>query len=203
MRREGEDLLGAGVGDNAAAVAVAINVVEEVLKGGSLAAGAVAFTVCEEGLVADAGGRAFVNIGQFTGGRSVNSIADEAELILEARSVEEGQLDEFADDLHRVAVPALLQMTVEPLGRRPSGRLSRDAPLLRLVRDVRAKLGLPDVLEAGSTDANAALARGIPALALGVARGNGMHTLGERIELGSLELGCRQLEEVLTRTLGR
>lgn len=273
VRREGEDLVGPGVGDNAAAVAVAINVVEEVLKGGGLAAGAVAFTVCEEGLgnlrgafavcdrldpqaflaleghglesvladavgsvrarlvvrgpgghpwadrgapsavhaalelgaamVAGAGGRAFVNIGQVTGGRSVNSIADEAELILEARSVEEGQLDEFADDLHRVVVPAPLQMTVEPLGRRPSGRLSRDAPLLRLVRDVRAKLGLPDVLEAGSTDANAALARGIPALALGVARGHGMHTLGERIELGSLELGCRQLEEVLTRTLGR
>jgi acetylornithine deacetylase/succinyl-diaminopimelate desuccinylase-like protein len=271
VRREGEDLVGPGVGDNAAAVAVAVNVFEEALRGGGVGPGAVAFTVCEEGLgnlrgasaacdrldplafvaleghgldkvlvdavgsvrarivvrgpgghswadrgapsavhaalglgaamIADPVGKASVNIGQVAGGRSVNSIADEAELVVEARSVEEAQLDSFADELQRIVVSAPLELTVELLGRRPSGRLSRGAPLLRLVRGVRDELGLPDVLEAGSTDANAALAKGIPALALGVARGSGMHTLGERIELDSVELGCRQLEEVLTRRL--
>ena len=58
------------------------------------------------------------------------------------------------------------------------------------------------MLDAGSTDANAALAFGAPALALGTALGTGMHTLEERIEAESLEIGCRQLSRVLTRLLG-
>ena len=44
-------------------------------------------------------------------------------------------------------------------------------------------LGLPDRLGSGSTDANAAIAAGIPAIALGCARGSGMHSQAERIDL--------------------
>jgi di/tripeptidase len=69
------------------------------------------------------------------------------------------------------------------------------------VREVRGELHLPDTLVAASTDANAALARGVPALALGVARGSGMHTLDEQIELDSVETGRLQLELVLRRLL--
>ena len=76
-----------------------------------------------------------------------------------------------------------------------------DSQLLSLVRTVRSDLMLPPTLGSGSTDANAALALGIPALAIGVADGAGMHTLGERIELTSLELGRRQLELIVTRLL--
>ena len=53
----------------------------------------------------------------------------------------------------------------------------------------------------GSTDANAALARGIPALSLGCAHGHDMHALTERIELASLEQGRAQLDGVLRRLL--
>ena len=51
VRSDGDDLVGPGIGDNAAAVAVAVNVVEDLLAGhAELAPGAVAFTVGEEGL---------------------------------------------------------------------------------------------------------------------------------------------------------
>ena len=63
-------------------------------------------------------------------------------------------------------------------------------------------MGLPEAFGSGSTDANAAIAQGIPALAIGCGRGSGMHTVHERIELDSLELGCLQLEAVL-RSLPR
>jgi hypothetical protein len=43
---------------------------------------------------------------------------------------------------------------------------------------------------------------GIPALALGCARGRDMHALGERIERASLDLGCAQLDGVLRRFPG-
>jgi putative aminopeptidase FrvX len=50
VERHPDALVGPGVGDNAAAVAVTIDVVEELLRGGVTAPGAVAFTVGEEGL---------------------------------------------------------------------------------------------------------------------------------------------------------
>jgi hypothetical protein len=34
-------------------------------------------------------------------------------------------------------------------------------------------------------------------VSIGCTRGSGMHTLGERIELAPLELGCRQLGAVI------
>jgi di/tripeptidase len=65
---------------------------------------------------------------------------------------------------------------------------------------VRERLGLPTTLAEGSTDANAALAAGIPALCIGLGRGRGMHSLQEQIDRRSLEQGAAFLETLL-RTL--
>jgi tripeptide aminopeptidase len=272
VENDGQNLRGPGVGDNAAAIATVIQVVDELLAGrDGLLPGAVAFTVGEEGLgnlagataacealqpravialeghgldrvfvdavgsvratlsVSGPGGHSWVdrgrpnaihalaalavelldrgtpeapvNIGTISGGRTVNAIADEARLLLELRALDQDVLDAFADSLDTLTVPAPLTLAVEDVGRRHAGRLARDSALLEAVKDTRTELGLPLVFDAGSTDANAALALGIPALALGVAHGDGMHTLGERIDLASLELGRRQLEGVVTRLL--
>jgi acetylornithine deacetylase/succinyl-diaminopimelate desuccinylase-like protein len=153
-------------------------------------------------LVAEPTPLAPVNVGVVSGGRSVNALADVAWLLVERRSLDEKPLASFVEQLDGLAVEPPLTVSIEDLVRRPCGRLARDATILRVVRDVRIELGLPDVLVPASTDANAALARGIPALALGVARGSGMHSVAEQIELDSLELGRRQLELVLRRLLG-
>ena len=50
VERNGDWLVGPGVGDNAAAIAVTVRVVEHLLHTRNLRAAAVAFTVCEEGL---------------------------------------------------------------------------------------------------------------------------------------------------------
>ena len=262
VRRERNRLIGPGIGDNAAAVAVAVHVVEGLLASGqALAPGAVAFTVGEEGLgnlrgarsaceelrpdaviaveghmlgsvlvdavgslrarvtVRGPGGHSWadrgrpsaihalvglaaeiaragteeapVNIGMISGGRSVNSIADEAEL------------EAFSTSLAALTVKPPLELAAETVGRRPAGRLDRGSGLLEAVLGVRRQLGLPVTLTAGSTDANAALALGIPALTLGVSHGGGMHSLGEWIEPDSLALGARQLRLVLERLLRR
>jgi acetylornithine deacetylase/succinyl-diaminopimelate desuccinylase-like protein len=142
-----------------------------------------------------------VNVGLVSGGRSVNAIAAEAELVAEMRALDDAPLDAFAELLAELSVPGPLTVSVETLGRRPAGRTPPDAPLLADVRRVRAELGLPDTSGDGSTDANAALALGIPALTLGVSCGSGMHSDEERIDAASLELGRRQLDEVLRRVL--
>lgn len=272
VRRNGDDLVGPGIGDNAAAVAVAVNVVESLLTGGeALAPGAVAFTVGEEGLgnlrgatavcssiapeafialeghgldevlveavgsvragvrVSGPGGHSWegrgtpsaidglmaaadrvkslgtdaapVNIGTIEGGRSVNTIADDASMLVERRALDQEPLDEFADALTSFALSPPLHVEVEIVGRRPAGRLDRADPLLRHVLAVRERLGLPTTLGDGSTDANAALAAGIPALCVGVGRGSGMHSLQERIDSGSLHEGAAFLKALLRALL--
>ena len=251
VRTDGDDLVGPGIGDNAAAVAVAVNVVESLLTDGrALASAAVAFTVGEEGLgnlrgatevcssirpesfialeghgldevlveavgsvrarirVTGPGGHSWesrgtpsaidgliaaadrakalateaapVNIGTIEGGRSVNTIADDASLLAERRALDQEPLDEFAQALTSFSLPDPLHAEVEIVGRRPAGRLDREAPLLRDVLAVRERLGLATTLGEGSTDANAALAAGIPALCIGVGRGSGHAGRGGR-----------------------
>ncbi len=135
-------------------------------------------------------------------GGTHGSIAAEAELVAEMRSLDEAPLDAFVAAAESLAVDEPLILAVDGVGRRPAGRLDRSSPLLGAVRSVRRDLGLPDELDAGSTDANAALARGIPAVALGCSYGQGMHTTGESIEEDALELGLRQLAALLDKVLG-
>lgn len=271
FEREGPRIVGPGIGDNAAAVVAVMHAVTALLERGSVAAGAVAFTVGEEGLgnlvgaraacgtlrpeaalaveghglddvlvdavgsvrasvrVTGPGGHSWadrgtpsainallalvsalveareseapVNVGLVSGGQSINSIASVAELVVEQRAVDERTLTRFESLLDALEVAPPLSVAVEPVGRRPAGRLDRADPLLAAVRRVRAELGLPDALGAGSTDANAALAAGIPALTLGVARGGRMHTHEEWIDADSLAAGLCQLEEVLAALL--
>ena len=124
-------------------------------------------------------------------------------MLVERRALDEAPLAEFAQVAQSLAgsLAVPLEVEVEIVGRRPAGRLSRDAPLLRTVLDVRQRLGLATTLADGSTDANAALAAGIPALCLGVGRGSGMHSLTERIDRASLQEGAAVLDAVLRALL--
>jgi len=258
--REGRDLVGPGVGDNATAVMALVWTLEAMpVHPAQLA---IAFTVGEEGLgnlrgalhacqklrpaaaiaveghgldevttehvgstraritVTGPGGHSWgdrgtpsaihalvgiadqlagesANIGKISGGGAVNAIAGHAEMLVERRSLDQAELDAFAARLRALAVPAPLALECEIVGRRPAGRIDREHPLARAIREVRRDLGLPDHCGAGSTDANAAAAHGIPAVSIGCARGSGMHTLHERIDLRSLELGAEQLKRVL------
>jgi tripeptide aminopeptidase len=142
------------------------------------------------------------NIGRVSGGGAVNAIAADAEMLVERRSIEQAELDEFEAEVGEFIVEPPLSLEYEIVGKRPAGRIARDHELVRTVLEVRRALGLPDGFGSGSTDANAAALFGIPAVSIGCTRGSGMHTIGERIELEPLELGCRQLAAVIGAVLG-
>ena len=146
-------------------------------------------------------GDASTNIGLIQGGTAVNAIAAHAELVIEQRALDETLLARFGRALQVLTVEPPLTLEIEEVGRRPAGRLDRRQPLLATVRRVRDELGLPDELVAASTDANAALAAGIPALCLGCATGGEMHTPDEYIDIGSLATGREQLRSVLRALL--
>ncbi len=152
-------------------------------------------------LVSEGSSEAPVNVGTIGGGEAVNAIAAHASALVEARSLDPGLLDAFAAMLADLRLSGGLELSIETVGVRPAGRLDRRHALLRAVRAARTELGLPDTLTDGSTDANAALHLGVPALAIGCARGHDMHTTIERIEAGSLGAGAAQLDGVLRRLL--
>jgi len=62
-------------------------------------------------------------------------------------------------------------------------------------------LGIEPQRSASSTDANAAMAAGLPALCFGVYRGGDAHRAGEWIDPASLEQGMAALRELLRELL--
>ncbi|MGH2843330.1 MAG: M20/M25/M40 family metallo-hydrolase [Solirubrobacteraceae bacterium] len=143
------------------------------------------------------------NVGVISGGGQINAIAAHAEALVERRALAEPEIEAFEEFVAALTVPPPLSLAREIVGRRPAGQISRSHPLVDGVLAVRRELGLDPRFGDGSTDANAAAALGIPAVALGCTRGSGMHTPGERIGLSALELGCRQIAAVVARVLSR
>jgi putative aminopeptidase FrvX len=94
-----------------------------------------------------------------------------------------------------------LRLATERLDRRPAGSVPLTHPLVAAVLRARRSVGLPDTTGDGSTDANAALAAGIPAVALGCCAGEDMHAPTERIRADSIAAGARQLRAVLREIL--
>lgn len=152
-------------------------------------------------LIASSSARCPVNVGLADGGTGVNAIAAWASAAVEWRSVEQAELDQRAAELTGLKVAAGLELAVERLDSRPAGSVPLDHPLVAAVLRARRSVGLPDTTGDGSTDANAALAAGIPALALGCSTGDNMHAPTERIRVASIDTGARQLRAVIREAL--
>ncbi len=114
------------------------------------------------------------------GGTGLNSIPQEAWLDLDLRSEDpkalaqldvtvRAALDRAVDDENRRRTPASppLRLDVQLVGDRPSGLTPRKHPLVQLALAANRALGRDAELASASTDANVAIARGIPAIALG------------------------------------
>ncbi|MDH5224613.1 MAG: M20/M25/M40 family metallo-hydrolase, partial [Actinomycetota bacterium] len=81
----------------------------------------------------------------------------------------------------------------DTLGDRPAGAIDPVHPLVRAATQALGEVGTSAGSPPSSTDANAAHARGIPSVAVGVTTGSGEHTVEEWIETSSIESGVRAL----------
>jgi len=146
--------------------------------------------------------RSSLNVGQVWGGTSINAIAETAGFNLDLRSVDAdslASLDAAAMSAVRQAAErsgALVELI--QVGDRPAG----SSPNERLVAAARAAYGAVGVTahtSAGSTDANPAMAAGLPAIAFGGYRGGDAHRLEEWLEPDSLAVGLEAFSELLER----
>jgi acetylornithine deacetylase/succinyl-diaminopimelate desuccinylase-like protein len=135
-----------------------------------------------------AGAPAHVNIGMIAGGTSVNTIAPDARMEVDVRSTDDAEVDAAVVRIR--AALASTSTTVALVGRRPGGGIPATHPLIEQVARARRAAGLgPAILDAASTDANAAYGRGIAAVTLGLTRGGGTHRVDEWIDIAPLEQG--------------
>lgn len=147
-----------------------------------------------------------LNVGEVRGGTAVNAIAEEASLLLDLRSLAPETLallvGRVEQRLLSVARRCGVGVEVELVGDRPAGE-SADAGLIEAARAALADLGVQARMAPSSTDASAAVPLGIPAIAVGVARGGDAHRLSEWLEPTSMLQGLRLLEALLARLVDR
>ena len=135
------------------------------------------------------------NVGVISGGTTVNTIAAEASLQLDLRSVSPIALGWVSSQ-----VEALVEQTnqkggedihviFEVIGERPAGEIPADHPLVKLAVERHLANGLRPGLKIGSTDANEPLSRGFPAICMGLTTGGGSHTRGEYIDIQPIGQG--------------
>lgn len=136
------------------------------------------------------------NVGVIEGGTSVNTIAPSASAITDMRSEDVGALDRLTEQVREIVERSPgegLSAEIEILGERPAGIQDQDAPLVRLATEALAWVGLEPEYHISSTDANIPISLGIPAVAVGVTRGERAHTVEEFIHIPPIADGLAQV----------
>lgn len=146
------------------------------------------------------GTRTTYNVGTITGGTSVNTIAQHAEMLYEYRSDDEESLAIMEKTLREKLAEAekdCLKLTCERIGERPCGSFVEPQRQRALVERAARAAGRELSEHSGSTDCNIPLSLGIPSVCWGAYRGSGAHTYGEHLTLSSIEAGSACVERFL------
>ena len=137
-----------------------------------------------------------INVGRFVGGTTVNSIAEEASVLVEYRSSSEECLEQMFGKFVGLVEGHLKERTridVQLIGRRPaSGDVVPEgqAELVARTDEVLRELGgVTPTHHESSTDANVPLSMGIRAHTVGTVEGDLLHTREEWVDKASLRRG--------------
>jgi tripeptide aminopeptidase len=141
-------------------------------------------------------GGAVYNVGMLRGGSIYNAIPEEVSFTVDLRSVNPILLDDLAAQIDSAVARAARAHGVawrseSALRNRAGGTEQmlaerRRHPLVQTAIDAHAAMGVQSrAIATGSTDANAAVVRGIPAIAIGRSFGGEQHTLAEWADIES------------------
>jgi acetylornithine deacetylase/succinyl-diaminopimelate desuccinylase-like protein len=147
--------------------------------------------------------RTSLNVGEISGGTSINTIAAHAECLLDVRSEAQRTLNDLTKQVEALMQAANrpgVQAEWEVVGTRPAGAIPAEHPLVRQAASCLQDQGILPVLNIGSTDANLPLSRGLPAVCIGLTTGGAAHTQGEYVHTPLLERGLNQLLALVRAT---
>ena len=145
------------------------------------------------------------NFGVISGGTSVNSIPEFAQVSIDLRSASAEELQRLEDELRGViqteipktsrdGSPAKLTLELKKIGDRPAGELADNSRLLETIRSVDAHLAIPSQMRRASTDANIPISMGREAITVGAGgSGGGAHTLREWFDPAGRSLALKRI----------
>lgn len=145
------------------------------------------------------------NVGLISGGTSVNTIAQFAEMLYEYRSDDRECLaimkKTLEEKLEKIKSESKATFEVSLVGDRPCDGIVDKAAHRRMidrVKEITEKYtGILCIEKSGSTDCNSASAEGIPSVCLGVYNGGGAHTREEWVEKDSIAPGLKIAAELI------
>ncbi|WP_170006156.1 M20/M25/M40 family metallo-hydrolase [Bacillus fonticola] len=131
-------------------------------------------------------------VGTIHGGTSVNTIAANANMVLDLRSTSQEELLRLEETVLAIVKQAseeenkrwdrdVISVNIELVGDRPAGSQPKDAPIVQAALAATSAIGFtPELGEPISTDSNVPISLGIPAVTLGGGGDfGGAHTLEE------------------------
>ena len=144
------------------------------------------------------------NVGVIEGGTSINSIAQTAHMLLDLRSEDTTTLMQLVQrvealigDLRRAYSEngrSRISINIEQIGNRPTGNISRNAPLIKLADAALKQVGCRKIYYiSSSSDANIPLSQGLNAVCIGLAESNYAHRLDEYLDPRYLPHGMAQM----------
>lgn len=144
------------------------------------------------------------NVGTISGGTSVNTIAQQAEMLYEFRSDEKESL-EIMEEKFNAVVQAYrekgIEVNVTVVGERPCSAPVDEAVqgkmAERVIDAISRYFGWQPTASKASTDCNIPLSMGIPAVCTGCILGQGAHTREEYVEIDSLLPGLKVAFELI------
>ncbi|HJQ20437.1 MAG TPA: M20/M25/M40 family metallo-hydrolase [Gemmatimonadaceae bacterium] len=153
--------------------------------------------------------RSTLTVSRIGGGVSVNTIPEQAWFEVDARSTDGVALGRMEAEIRAISGAAIVEENslrhsgsggltgeVERIGDRPSGGTSADSPLVHAALIATRLVGRVPELATASTDANAAMALGVPAIAIGGGgRGGDAHSTREWFDATG---GTAGMERALT-----
>ena len=143
----------------------------------------------------------WLNVGMLGGGEVPNAQARDAWFTVDLRSNDSGSLQELETKVLEIGRESARDVGVEfdPETMHRMAGTSRpgmeDSALVRSARTVLEALAWDrvDLTPRGTADHNAALAKGIPAIAIGVTTGDGAHTPEEYADIAPFPTGVKQI----------
>jgi tripeptide aminopeptidase len=143
------------------------------------------------------------NVGVIEGGRSINTIASAASMLLDLRSEDPDTLAQLEEQVTVLVQEQIISpggsrspvgIKMDLIGNRPAGQIPRQAPLVAWTEAALRQVGWDKPLFiTSSTDANMPLSLGAEAVCLGLAESGNAHRLDEYLDPTWLPQGLGQL----------
>lgn len=143
-------------------------------------------------------GKTTFNVGQIKGDGSVNAIGKNASCLFEIRSEDNESLKKtrhaFESILkkYRKQYPKI-DIKVNVSAEVPAVIFPENHKIYKMTMDIQKQLGIDSKLNAGNTDGDISLAKGIPTVTIGTSEGWNTHSLNEYMEKETLQLGIKQV----------